>query len=212
MTDKLTAVADFAQTTMAGDQSGHGYDHVERVVNLTRQLLAENPANGEIALTAAYLHDCFDEKLTSDPDAARARVTEQLTDIGYQPAAITAILAIIDHMSFAANLEHHQQLSPEGQLVQDADRLDALGAIGIARTFAYGAVHGYAMYDPQVRPRTNLTKANYRQPETTINHFYEKLFKLPEQMNTVTARRLGNERKQYMQEFVAEFKAEWNEL
>ncbi|USS90552.1 HD domain-containing protein [Fructilactobacillus carniphilus] len=209
MTERLTAVADFAQQMMTGDRSGHGFDHIERVVNLTRQLLAENPVNGEIALTAAYLHDCFDDKLTDDPAARRAEVVNELMQVGYQPEEVDHILAIIDHMSFAANLEQHQKLSPEGQLVQDADRLDAIGAIGIARAFSYGAVHGYAMYDPKVQPRENLTKGNYRQPETTINHFYEKLFKLPDQMNTATARRIGNERKRYMQSFVTEFKREW---
>ncbi|USS88262.1 HD domain-containing protein [Fructilactobacillus hinvesii] len=209
MTERLTKVAEFAQQMMTGDHSGHGFDHIERVVNLTRQLLAENPANGELALTAAYLHDCFDDKLTADPATRRNEVITYLTEVGYQTAEVDQVLDIIDHMSFAANLEQHQKLSPEGQLVQDADRLDAIGAIGIARAFSYGAVHGYAMYDPKVQPRERLTKENYRQPETTINHFYEKLFKLPEQMNTATARRIGNGRKRYMQEFVMEFKQEW---
>ncbi|KRM89872.1 HD domain-containing protein [Fructilactobacillus florum] len=195
---------------MAFDHSGHGFDHIERVVNMTGKLLASEPANGEVALTAAYLHDVFDEKLCDHRAEKRQEVINCLQDFGYHPEEIKQVLEIIDHLSFADSLEQHHQLSKTGQVVQDADRLDSIGAIGVARTFAYGAVHGAAMYDPKLPPRRQLTKAEYRNNTTTLNHFYEKLFLVADQMNTKTAQQLAKRRKSLMETFVQEFKAEWS--
>ncbi|ANZ57504.1 phosphohydrolase [Fructilactobacillus lindneri] len=212
MNEKLTQVRQYSQEMMANDHSGHGFDHIERVINLVLKILTNEPANGEIALTAAYLHDVFDDKLCADPAKKRAEVLEKSAEFGYSQAEIEQVLDIIDHMSFADNLEEQYPLTKEGKIVQDADRLDSIGAIGIARAFAYGGVHGAPMYDPKIRPRRHMTKAEYREKETTINHFYEKLFKVADEMNTRTAQHIAYSRKVYMQRFVEEFKSEWNEL
>ncbi len=122
-----------------------------------------------------------------------------------------AVLAIIDHMGFKANLAGHQVLSLEGQLVQDADRIDALGAIGIARAFMYGGAHGSKMYDPALPPRQQLDAASYRHGETTVlNHFEEKLFKLAAQMNTPAGKKVAAQRTAVMRRFVTEFLAEFD--
>lgn len=214
MNEKLNQVEAYAKEEMAGDYSGHDYDHIDRVVNMVLKLLTYEPANGEIALTAAYLHDVFDDKLCADPAAKKEVVREKLVSFGYDESEIDAVFAIIERMSFANNIDEKQELSKEGKIVQDADRLDSIGAIGIARAFAYGATHQTKMYDPKLRPRTNLSRAEYRdvKESTTINHFYEKLFLVADEMNTRTAQSIAYERKVYMKRFVEEFKDEWNEL
>lgn len=124
---------------MNGDQTGHGFDHVQRVVNNVQKILQNETANAELVLTAAYLHDVFDDKLTDEVAGRKADVRRQLIAFGYDTAEINEIFYIIEHMLFSANLEQHYALSIEGQIVQDADRLDALGALGIARLFAVAA-------------------------------------------------------------------------
>lgn len=205
--DELTR---FAQKIAQGDGSGHGFDHIQRVVTNAQNLLQATPAaDREIVLAAATLHDTYDDKLVASVPAAKARTREALQAAGATPVQCTAVIAIIDHMSFKANLATHQVLSLEGQLVQDADRLDALGAIGIGRAFMYGGVHGSPMYDPAIPPRAGLTAADYRRDTTILNHFAEKLLHLADTMNTPAAKHLAAGRTQVMQAFVAEFEAEW---
>src|SRR5699024_3099173 len=112
--------------------------------------------------------------------------------------------------SYSSNLVDKKTLTKEGQIVQDADRLDAIGAIGIGRAFYYGGHKHEAMYDPAILPRQHLTKARYRQPSTVINHFYEKLLLLKEQINTVEGRRIAKQRHQILQQFVHQFEQEWH--
>ena len=128
---------------------------------------------------------------------------------GVDDETVDAICQIIREISFGSN--DAVPTSLEGQCVQDADRLDAIGAIGIARAFAYGGNHNRHMYHPDIKPNLNMTKEEYRKSEsTTINHFYEKLFKLSALMNTQTAIQIAKERESYMKEFVAKFLDEWN--
>lgn len=203
-------IQNFVDEQMGQDSSGHDVAHIQRVVNLARYLLKTQPtANQEIVLVAAATHDILDDKLVSDVATKRIELTQVYQQAGLSAEEITEIFAIIDHMSYSKNLQHHYQLTLEGQLVQDADRLDALGAIGIGRTFYYGAHTGAPMYDPTIKPRSDLTKQDYRQKSPVINHFYEKLFKLGELMNTPEAQKLAAQRIKFMQEFVATFKHEW---
>ena len=133
---------------------------------------------------------------------------ERLAEI--DPSIQTPVFAIIDHLSFSKNLSEKQVLSQEGQIVQDADRLDAIGAIGIARTFYYGGHVGNPMYDPELPPRTQMDAAAYRSERSTvINHFYEKLLLLESKMNTETGRRLARKRTAFMEQFLQEFFDEW---
>ncbi|WP_179394096.1 HD domain-containing protein [Lacticaseibacillus absianus] len=210
MTEETILMA-HVQRVLAADASGHSLDHIQRVVATTRTLLAQTPeADARVAVAAAMLHDTYDDKLVADVPAAKAATQAAMTAAGLRATEQTAILTIIDHMSFKHSLAGHQVLSLEGQLVQDADRLDAIGAIGIARTMMYGGAHASKLYDPALPPRTALTAATYRNEESTIiNHFHEKLLTLAAQMNTPAAKRIAAHRQQVMLDFLAEFTAEW---
>lgn len=210
MQKQIEVIEQFVRTALAQEHSGHGFDHIHRVVNNAR-LIQRQVGGGDLTTItlAALLHDVIDEKIVSDVAQARKSVAAVLTQNDIDEAQSTAIFDIIDYMSFSKNINQHQTLSLEGQIVQDADRLDAMGAIGIGRTFMYGGAHDGVAYDPAIQPRAELTKANYREPSTVINHFYEKLFKLAATMNTQVAREIATARTQVMQDFVAEYIAEW---
>lgn len=201
----------YAKAVLGADRSGHNMDHIRRVVATTKTLLAKTPAaDRTVAVAAATLHDTYDDKLVADVAAAKAQTVAAMAAAHLTTAQQAAVLAIIDHMSFKANLAGKQPLSLEGQLVQDADRLDAIGAIGIARAMMYGGAHGSQLYDPALPPRTHLDAQGYRQKESTIiNHFYEKLLHLAAQMNTPAARHLAAHRQQVMRDYLKEFNAEW---
>ncbi|MBU7475638.1 HD domain-containing protein [Lactiplantibacillus pentosus] len=207
---QLTAIRTYARQKLAQDHSGHGSDHLERVNRLARRLAQAEQANLNLTLAAAWLHDVIDDKLMVDPEQAHHDLADQLSELGVSTADQTAIFDIIDHMSFSKSLNGAQKLSLEGQIVQDADRLDAIGAIGIARALYYSGHVGEKIYDPAIAPREHLTKEQYRQqPGTAINHFYEKLFKLADMMNTPAAKVLAKRRTDVMRAFVDQFKAEW---
>ncbi|AUI77989.1 phosphohydrolase [Lactiplantibacillus pentosus] len=207
---QLTAIRTYARQKLAQDHSGHGSDHLERVNRLARRLAQAEQANLNLTFAAAWLHDVIDDKLMVDPEQAHHDLADQLSELGVSTADQTAIFDIIDHMSFSKSLNGAQKLSLEGQIVQDADRLDAIGAIGIARALYYSGHVGEKIYDPAIAPREHLTKEQYRQqPGTAINHFYEKLFKLADMMNTPAAKALAKRRTDVMRAFVDQFKAEW---
>ncbi|MCS8602640.1 HD domain-containing protein [Lactiplantibacillus pentosus] len=207
---QLTAIRTYARQKLAQDHSGHGSDHLERVNRLARRLAQAEQANLNLTLAAAWLHDVIDDKLMVDPEQAHHDLADQLSELRVSTADQTAIFDIIDHMSFSKSLNGVQKLSLEGQIVQDADRLDAIGAIGIARALYYSGHVGEKIYDPAIAPREHLTKEQYRQqPGTAINHFYEKLFKLADMMNTPAAKVLAKRRTDVMRAFVDQFKAEW---
>ena len=209
----LTAVHDFARSKMRDDETGHGFDHIQRVVRLADELLKAYPqADRLLTLSAAYLHDVIDEKLVTDTAAASAEVRDFLTAQGFSADQQATIFLIMDNMSFHKTLDGTAKPLPlEGQLVQDADRLDAIGAIGIARAIYFGGHFGEKIYDPAVAPRTQMSHAEYRNlgNETVINHFYEKLLTLKDLMNTDAAKTLAAHRQVVMEDFLAEFKAEW---
>lgn len=209
----LTAVHDFARSKMRDDETGHGFDHIQRVVRLADELLKAYPqADRLLTLSAAYLHDVIDEKLVTDTAAASAEVRDFLTAQGFSADQQATIFLIMDNMSFHKTLDGTAKPLPlEGQLVQDADRLDAIGAIGIARAIYFGGHFGEKIYDPAVAPRTQMGHAEYRNlgNETVINHFYEKLLTLKDLMNTDAAKTLAAHRQAVMEDFLAEFKAEW---
>lgn len=211
--ETLTAVHDFARSKMRDDETGHGFDHIQRVVDLADRILAAYPAADRLlTLTAAYLHDVIDEKLVTDTQAASAEVHDFLSAHDFSSAQQDTIFLIMDNMSFHKTLDGTAKPLPlEGQIVQDADRLDAIGAIGIARAIYFGGHFGEKIYDPTVAPRSKMTHAQYRNlgNETVINHFYEKLLTLKDLMNTTAAKRLAEHRQQVMLDFLTEFKAEW---
>ncbi|OCG24393.1 phosphohydrolase [Gilliamella sp. App2-1] len=208
--DVIQAIQAFVKQKLANDFSGHDMAHIERVVRLAEQILKYEPkANGFIVIVSAYLHDVIDEKVVADVNQAIIELRDYLILQALTDSEIKMIFDIIENMSYRKNLNQKKTLSLEGQIVQDADRLDALGAIGIARTFYYGGNKHHIMYDPDISPRTALNEDNYKQPNTVINHFYEKLFLLKDKMNTPIAKKLAEQRHHFLVEFVNQFEKEW---
>jgi uncharacterized protein len=209
--DTILAEAEaFAREVLTGESSGHDWWHIARVRALARTIAEGEGADPFICELAALLHDIADPKIAGTLEAGIGRVRDWLTAHHGGVAVSEHVLEIIATMSFAGGSKP-APATLEGRVVQDADRLDALGAIGIARAFAYGGAHGRILYDPAMAPRETMTAEEYRSHLTpTINHFYEKLLLLKERMNTDYARRLAEQRHQYMETFLAEFYAEWD--
>lgn len=206
----LDNVKAFVKQKLSHDFSGHDMAHIERVVKLANKILNHQPqANAFIVLMSAYLHDVIDEKVIADVNNAINELQDYLRTLNLTTEEIRAIFDIIENMSYRKNLSQQATLSLEGQIVQDADRLDAIGAIGIGRTFYYGGNKHNIMHDPNILPRTKLNEDNYKQPNTVINHFYEKLFLLKDMMNTQTAKQIAEQRHEILVKFVKQFEQEW---
>lgn len=208
MTDKET---EFIKNVFSGDSSGHDFYHTVRVYKLATQIAEHEKADVKTVQLAALLHDVDDIKLSPDTYSEKKNAVSFMTAGNVDRKTIEAVCKIIDSVSFVGT----DSVIPEtieGKCVQDADRLDAMGAIGIARTFAYGGSKGRSIYDPEIKPKTGMNKEEYRNNEnsTSINHFYEKLLLLESMMNTSEGRRLAKRRMAVMQEFLDEFIAEWN--
>ncbi|GGE39829.1 phosphohydrolase [Pullulanibacillus camelliae] len=201
----------FARSELGGDPSGHDWWHVWRVAKLAKRLAAEEQADAFICELTAWLHDVADEKLNDNEETGLQKVELWLKEHGIDIEDQQHILAIIQTMSFKGGGRQPMQ-TLEGKVVQDADRLDALGAIGIARTFAYSGARGQLIYDPSITVREHLTHAAYRNEKSTaINHFYEKLLKLKVTMNTAYGQQLAEERHRFMLEYLDNFYKEWEE-
>ncbi|WP_206911358.1 hypothetical protein IGL98_002049 [Enterococcus sp. DIV0840] len=207
---KMTAIKRFSQSIMENDQTGHGMDHINRVVRLADKIAGTEACDCFIVKAAAYLHDTVDDKLVSDSDQAFQQLEEFLQEIKISNIQIQQITHIIKNISFSQELNGTaEKLTIEGQIVQDADRLDAMGAIGITRTIYYGAHKGNQIYDPKIKPRTLQSKSEYREESTIINHFYEKILLLNDSLNTDYAKTLGQKRQKFLESFLTEFLEEW---
>ncbi len=208
MTDKET---EFIKAVFSGDSSGHDFYHTVRVYKLATQIAEHEKADVKTVQLAALLHDVDDIKLSPDTYSEKKNAVGFMTAGNVDRKTVEAVCKIIDSVSFVGTDSQIPE-TVEGKCVQDADRLDAMGAIGIARTFAYGGSKGRAIYDPEIKPKTGMNKEEYRNNEnsTSINHFYEKLLLLESMMNTSEGRRLAKRRMAFMQEFLDEFIAEWN--
>mgnify|MGYP003365038485 CR=1 FL=1 len=207
--EKLAKIDHFMRDTLASDQSGHDSSHIDRVLALAKKILINEPQADEfIVLAAATLHDTYDDKLFKDPAAAKNKLAEFLQSISVDSQSM---FEIIDNMSWSAQVfGHHKTLDINGQIVQDADRLEAIGAIAIIRTFKYGFAHDQIDYDPAIKPRDLKSKSEYRnERQPILNHFYEKLFKIKDSLNTETAKKLAVKRDKFMHDFVAEYLAEY---
>lgn len=200
----------FVRDTFCEDCSGHDYFHTLRVYKMAVKLAEQEHADLDTVRLAALLHDVDDFKLSPETYAKKDRAVGFLRAHGVSEARIKTIYGIIGEVSFRGS----DSVTPEtveGKCVQDADRLDALGAVGIARAFAYGGSHGRAMHDPGVKPVENMNGAQYQSHcATTVNHFYEKLFLLKNLMNTDAAKKIAERREDYMRRYLAEFLEEWN--
>lgn len=212
---QLDAIKAYAKAALNDDQTGHAMDHVMRVVNLATRLAEAEQADATIPVMAAYLHDTIDPKLVADQDQAVTKLRTFLQTNQINPSDIDAVMDIITQMSFAKTLNGERpSLSIAGQIVQDADWLDAIGAIGIVRAIYYGARHQEKIYDSSIPPREHLDEQSYRNlaDETIINHFYEKLLKIKDMLNTPAARQIATDRQIVMLNFLDDFKDEWDGL
>ncbi|MGX4592575.1 HD domain-containing protein [Leuconostoc sp. JNUCC 76] len=212
--DQLEMINRYMKDALAKDNTGHSIDHINRVLALANKILAhEKNADAFVVRAAALLHDVYDDKLYDNQEdilVAKNNMISFLLSIGVHPEMIEEITYIIDNMSWSKSLEGAQELNINGQIVQDADRLEAMGAIAITRAITYGAVKNRVLYDPEIQPHSPKNKTDYRnQKSTTINHFYEKLLLIQDKLNTDTARKISENRQQFMLSFLAQFKAEW---
>ena len=198
----------YVREMFENEYGGHDYFHTLRVFKMATRIAEGEGADVEIAQLAALLHDVDDRKLLPETYQNQTHARNFLCSNGVDANTVERICQIIREISFGANSTVPTTI--EGKCVQDADRLDAIGAIGIARAFAYGGSHNRHMHHPDIEPNVNMTKEEYVKSEsTTINHFYEKLFKLAPLMNTQTAIEIAQARDEYMQRFVSEFMDEW---
>ena len=208
--EQLKAMEQYAKRVLDSDTSGHDWSHIERVVNTTKTIAKAEGADLFICEAAALLHDVIDDKIIQDSADALKELKKFLTSIEVTPVQIEAIVSIITRMSFK-NHQEKQDLSLEGKVVQDADRLDAIGAIGIARVMCYSGSTGRPIHKPEMKPRENLTPEEYRNGESTaIMHFYEKLLKLKDLMNTKYGNELAKGRHEFLELYLKQFYAEWD--
>lgn len=211
-TEILNNTKDFVQKTLKNAEGGHDWFHIQRVFNNARLLAKGEPCDHFVVGLGALLHDIADYKFhdgdeSLGPEMAKIFLSSQ----GVSAEVVLHVAKIIENISFKGGNTRQDFNSVELNIVQDADRLDALGAIGIARTFNYGGFKGRGLYDPEIKPDLNMTKAAYKASTApTINHFYEKLLLLKERMNTNEGRRIAEERHKFMELFLDEFYAEWN--
>ncbi|HYK71651.1 MAG TPA: HD domain-containing protein [Pseudoneobacillus sp.] len=196
---------------MGEDSTGHDWFHVERVrKNALYIWKREQVGNPFIIEMSALLHDVPDEKLNGSQEEGQRILLQFLSQLELSSEEIGQIMEVINSISFRGG-EKKNLTSWEAKIVQDADRLDAIGAIGIARAFAYGGKKGQPIYNPDVEVRKKMTVEEYRNGKSSsINHFYEKLLLLKELLNTETAKSMAETRHRYMEEFLSQFYQEWN--
>jgi uncharacterized protein len=208
----IEKTAEHIRGLLGGDSTGHDWWHVERVRRMALHIARCEGADTFVVELAALLHDVADWKFHEGDQAVGARrAAEWLAGLGVDAATVEHVAGIVRDVSFKGAGGAPPMRSLEGQAVQDADRLDAMGAIGIARAFAYGAHAGQPIYDPRARHEHHETFAAYqRGSRSTINHFHEKLLLLKDRLHTATARRMAEERHAFMLAFLQQFHAEWS--
>lgn len=210
-TNLIQNTVDFVKEKLEGAEAGHDWFHIERVWKLSKKIAENEICNLELVELSALLHDIADAKFHNGDETLALKISKDfLEKQGVSLELIDQVLFIIKNISFKNRGEGPEVLPIELQIVQDADRLDAIGAIGIARTFNFGGFKNNLMYDPEILPNLHQSKEQYKRSKgTTINHFYEKLLLLKEVMNTETAKKIASERHDFMLKFLHEFYREW---
>lgn len=202
----------FVKKTLENAEGGHDWFHIERVYKNSLLIAKTEAVNTFIVSLGALLHDIADSKFYDGDDTIGPKIAREfLFKMNVDSAVIEYVIAIIENISFKSSLGRSKKFkSKELDVVQDADRLDAIGAIGIARTFNYGGFKNRAIYNPEIPPNLNMSKAEYKASTApTINHFYEKLLLLKDRMNTKTGKQLAKERHEFMELYLKQFYNEW---
>lgn len=202
----------FVKQQLENAEGGHDWFHIERVYKNALLIAREEECDILIVKLGALLHDIADSKFHNGDESIGPKIAREfLESQGLKEESIQHIIAIIENISFKGGNFEKKFNSKELEIVQDADRLDALGAIGIARTFNYGGFKNRALYNPRIQPNLNMNKEEYKNSESpTLNHFYEKLLLLKDKMNTPTGKKLAEGRHKYMELFLSQFYAEWD--
>ncbi len=207
MADHIRRTAEHVRQRMGQDSSGHDWWHIERVWQTAVELADAENANRYVVELAALLHDIADWKFADGDEQAGPQAARiWLSSLGVDAATVEHVCEIIATLSFKGAGVRTPMRTVEGAVVQDADRLDAIGAVGIARCFAYGGAKQRAMVDPEQLPEMHQSFAAYKKNSgPSINHFYEKLLLLRDRMNTASAKRMADERHRFMEAFLAQF-------
>lgn len=215
----INATIEFVKDTLKGAESGHDWFHIERVwknaLSIAEQQKIETPENNInllIVQLGALLHDIADHKFHGGDDTKGPTLAKEfLSKLDVDQTVVESVCNIISKISFKGSASKNEMDIIEGKIVQDADRLDALGAIGIARAFSYGGYRKRDMYNPEDKPKLGMDWEAYKKNEgSTINHFYEKLLLIKDRMNTEAGKKIAQKRHDYMLGFLEEFYAEWN--
>lgn len=203
---------DFVKEVLSDAEGGHDWWHIYRVWKLSKHIAQTENVDIFVVELGALLHDIADYKFhNGDEEIGPRKAREFLSSLDVREDVIIHIEKIISNISFKGGKHTQKFKSPELDVVQDADRLDAMGAIGIARTFNYGGYKGREIYNPEIKPNLNMTKDEYKSSNvSTINHFYEKLLLLKDRMNTNTGKSMAEHRHKFMEQFLDEFYKEWN--
>jgi uncharacterized protein len=207
----ISKTEEYVKQILKDDHTGHDWWHINRVRDMALKLAKDESVNILVIEMAALLHDIVDDKLVKNAKDEMVKVETWLTNLSIHYADVNHIMDIIKTISFKGGLNKQKMASIEGRIVQDADRLDAIGALGIARTFAFAGNRGNIIHDPGLLIRETMTFDEYRNGKSTaINHFYEKLLILTSQMNTSQAKIIALKRHAFMEQFLTQFFKEWN--
>lgn len=207
----IAATVIFTKETLESAEGGHDWWHVYRVWKSAKLIASGEQVDSLVVELGALLHDIADSKFHQGDESIGPKVARQfLQQLQVEESTIEHVENIIKHISFKGGNEKQLFHSSELDVVQDADRLDAMGAIGIARAFNYGGFKNRKIYDPSIKPSLQKTKEEYKNSqEPTINHFYEKLFLLKDRMNTKTGKLIAEQRHEFMHQYIEQFYAEW---
>lgn len=212
MNKLIENTVEFVKEKLEGAEAGHDWFHIERVWKLSNKIAEAETCSREIVELAALLHDIADPKFHNGDETIALKVSREFLERqNVDEKTIEQVLFIIKNISFKNRGDVPKDLPIELKIVQDADRIDAIGAIGVARTFNFGGFKNNPMYDPKVERKLNMPKEEYKKSNgTTINHFYEKLLLLKDLMNTEKGKEIAAERHDFMLKFLDQFYKEWN--
>ena len=209
--DLISKTILFVKEKLENAEGGHDWFHIERVFKNAVLISKNEVCDVTVVKLGALLHDIADSKFHDGDETVGPRIAREfLESENVDEQIITHVVNIIENISYKGGNFEKKFSSIELDVVQDADRLDAIGAIGIARTFNYGGFKNRALYDPNIAPNSSMTKEEYKKNDSpTLNHFYEKLLLLKDKMNTQTGKQIAQERHRYMEGYLAQFYAEW---